>query len=426
MSTEEKALAEKRARLLRHLDELSRNETLSIEDRNTALETLMPRVGKLEQRDEQPAKPVASEPETVKRDQERRETEAREFADAQRAAAASEPEARYGYPLPDNARLTGLPNAGNRTLTEFGDYVRSLSGHAEQRVSSEGTATAGGHLVPTQFAAPVLDLAVNAMKVKAAGARIVPMDSQKMDIARLDGDPTPSWRAENAAIAESDPLFGKVSLSAKSLSVFTRVSLELLEDATPNFGEVLATSLARAFALELDRVALYGTGASNQPLGLKGTAGVNITNFTGVNGGTLGATTAYAAGGLGGAVMRLKAKNYEPTGMIMAPRTEAQLGMLADTTGQPLNMPEYISQVPRYASGQLPVNLTVGTSTDTSDVFVGDFSNLIVGLRTDFRLMVNTDAYMLSNGQVAYVGWLRADIAVLRAGAFEVLAGLKA
>ena len=57
---------------------------------------------------------------------------------------------------------------------------------------------------------------------------------------------------------------------------------------------------------------------------------------------------------------------------------------------------------------------------------MGDFSNLLIGLRTSFSVMALREPLMLSAGQIALVGWLRADVAVARTAAFEILNGLRA
>lgn len=334
-------------------------------------------------------------------------------------------EARYGVPLPDGARLADLPDADKKsTLDDFGKYTRSLL-MGEQRAQSEGTDSAGGFLVPVAYAAPILDIAVAEMKVKQAGARVIPMDSKTTQVGRLESDPVPAWRAEGAAISESAGVFGAVALTARSLAVYVKVSLELMEDARPDFGQVLGTSLARAFALEADRVALYGSGSSNQPRGLKNTSGVSITNFVGANGGVVN-TTNGNFNAFVQTVGRVKSKNYTPTGQLFSPRTETSFASLTDTSGQPLSMPDYLKSIPQYVTGQIPGNLTVGTSTDTSDYFVGDWSNLLIGLRTDFRILPLNETYLVSNGQVGFCGWMRLDTQVARTDAFEILAGVRA
>lgn len=100
------------------------------------------------------------------------------------------------------------------------------------------------------------------------------------------------------------------------------------------------------------------------------------------------------------------------------------VGKLADTTGQPLAMPSYIADLPRYVTNQVPGNLTVGTSTDTSDVFVADWRQLVVGVRTELQLTVLTERYA-DNGQVGIVAWWRGYTLVARPKAFHVTTGVR-
>ncbi len=312
-------------------------------------------------------------------------------------------EVRHGMPLPEGGRFADLEEAEKAGgLAEFGSYCRALL-MGEQRSQYEGDNASGGYLVPLKYGAAVLDLAVNEMQVRKAGARIVPMDSRSMQIARIESDPIPSWRAENAAIAEASGVFSAVTLTAKSLSVDTRLSLELMEDSEENMGNVIGSALARSFALEADRVALYGSGSSNQPRGLKNTTGVNIVNYVGSNGGVVDDTNGDYAGFIA-AVGRLKRRNYTPSGLLYSPRTETSFAVLTDTTGQPLSMPDYLKEIPRYVTGQIPDNLTVGTSTDTSDFFAGDWSKVLIGVRTQFKIMPINEYYLVSNGQIGLAG----------------------
>jgi hypothetical protein len=101
----------------------------------------------------------------------------------------------------------------------LGDAVRAMITGArndlERRALSEGTSSAGGYTVPAPLASWFIDRLRAQSVVIRAGAMTVPMASQTMAIARLETDPTIGWRAENAALAEGDPTFGRVLLTAK-------------------------------------------------------------------------------------------------------------------------------------------------------------------------------------------------------------------
>jgi HK97 family phage major capsid protein len=98
------------------------------------------------------------------------------------------------------------------------------------------------------------------MQVMRAGATTVPMTAQTLKVARLTGEGSPSWKNENAAITNQDMTFDAVTFTARTLTRLIRLSRELFEDADPSAGDVISRSFAAQIALELDRVALRGSG----------------------------------------------------------------------------------------------------------------------------------------------------------------------
>ncbi len=156
---------------------------------------------------------------------------------------------------------------------------------AERRVMSEGTASAGGYLVPTPMSAKVLDLVRAGSAAMQLGAQTVPMDAPTLKIAKVDGDPTGYWRAENAAITASDLTIGAVTLTAKTLATRVKLSGELFEDGQ-GVSDVVANCLAQALAGELDRVVFTGSGSGAEPQGILNASGTNQVSL-GDNGAAL-------------------------------------------------------------------------------------------------------------------------------------------
>ncbi len=128
-------------------------------------------------------------------------------------------------------------------------------------------------MVPVLLAAQIIDLARNQTRVIEAGASLVPMPNQTVDVAKWTGDPSAAWHSENAATAPSDATMTKVTLKARALTALTVVSRELIEDA-PNVGDELARAFAASFAVQVDKAALYGSGTDPEPRGVKNTTGV--------------------------------------------------------------------------------------------------------------------------------------------------------
>jgi HK97 family phage major capsid protein len=86
-------------------------------------------------------------------------------------------------------------------------------------------------------------------------------------------------------------------------------------------------------------------------------------------------------------------------------------------TGEYLVAPAMVAGVPQFIS-----NAITGTgSPSDATVFVGDFSQLLIGLRTSFRLeSTRVGAGTFENLQIAVRAYLRADVQLAHPGAFCV------
>lgn len=301
-------------------------------------------------------------------------------------------------------------------LTE-GAYLRSMvlgaKTEAEKRALAEGSDSTGGYTVPDVLSARLIDRMRAKAVVFKAGAVTVPLTSDRNVIARVASDPAPAWRLENAAIAESEPTFDAAQLVPRSLAVMVKISRELLEDSL-NLETALPNIMAEAMAVELDRVALLGTGVAPQPLG--------IANFTGLT------ASGFAGGALSyGALLKartaLRSANTDMAAVVMHPRDEGALSELVDTTGQPLNIPPGLANVQWHATTAMPINGGAGTNEGT--VIAGDFSKLMIGIRSSLRIEVSRELFA-ANHQLAFVAHLRADVAAERNAHFTKLTGVVA
>jgi HK97 family phage major capsid protein len=96
------------------------------------------------------------------------------------------------------------------------------------------------------------------------------------------------------------------------------------------------------------------------------------------------------------------------------PRVAKSAAILADTTGQPLRAPAYVESLPEYFTSKIPIDLTVGSSSDWSEIYVGGFRELMIRLRTSFRLEVTrTAGDAFGNLQVWIRAYLRADVQLM-------------
>ena len=315
-----------------------------------------------------------------------------------------------------------VPATEGRSLElGLGGFLRALyhgpASELERRVMGESTIGSGGATVPTPLAAEVIDLLRARTVAFQAGARTIPMESQTLKFARIVGDPVGSWRAENAAIADSGPTFDNVSLTAKSWALLVRISRELLEDAV-NLDATLSNSFAKVSALALDQAILSGSGSANQPLGVMNTTGIQVVS-AGTNGGQLANWAPVLD-----AVEALDTANAGTlSAMIMAPRTSRVISGFVDGMTQPLRPPPRLADVPQLVTTSMSIGETQGTASTASSLLIGDFSEIYVGLRTELTISILHERFA-DTGEVAFVLWMRGDVAVARPAALARLEGI--
>jgi HK97 family phage major capsid protein len=304
-----------------------------------------------------------------------------------------------------------------------GDIARAMifgpKGEAERRALAEGTDSAGGYTVPTVLASEFIDKLRAKTVVFQAGARVVPMTSDNLAIARITGDPTVAWTAENAEITASDPTFDAVTLAPKKLTALVKVSRELLEDSV-NISAALEAAFIGAMSVELDRACLFGSGSSNQPTGLFNISGINSVSM-----GTDGATpSSYDE--LIDLLYEVQLDNgADPSVFVMHPRTNKTYAKLKDANDNPLTEPKMTADVRRLLTTAVPIDQDQGTATDQcSTVLTGDFSKMLVGMRVGMELRLLNERYAEFD-QVGFIARLRADVAVENPVHFAKLIGIK-
>lgn len=308
----------------------------------------------------------------------------------------------------------------------IGAYVRGMvtgRWEPELRALAEGTPSAGGYVIPTPLALQVVDLLRNQAQVHRAGAVSVTMNSATLKMARLASDVTAGWKAENAAMTYSDNSFQQILFTANTLIAGAKISLEMIEDSE-NIDAVVSNSISKALALALDYAALYGSGTASAPTGIKNQSGVTLT-VLGTNGYSLTDWSKFSQG-----ISTLMQANVEgPYGAIYSARTAGELDRLVDTLGQPLRQPDLVTKMAKFASNQVPNNLTVGTATTTSDVFIGQWDQCMIGYRNSMTMEISREAAdstgsAFTNAQVWIRAYLRADVQLAHPQAFNVLEGV--
>lgn len=173
---------------------------------------------------------------------------------------------------------TGRPEA--RVSRELAEYViRIFKSPTAIRELSEAVGADGGYLVPQERVPELIQLITNYGAFRA-NALVVPMRSNSMIWPNLATGVTVYWTPENTATAESYPTFGQATMDVKTLVGLTHVSAQLLEDATPDLGQLMVDLFARAIAQEEDKQGFAGTGGGGDPFfGILYASGTNVVTM---------------------------------------------------------------------------------------------------------------------------------------------------
>lgn len=251
-----------------------------------------------------------------------------------------------------------------------------------------GTAGAGGgFVVPPQWWASFIGLLRAKLTVVKAGATLMEnlVGSPVLIPKQLTGQSV-QWIGQNQTITSTDPSFGQIQFTPKTMAIRAQYSNLLGMLTNPAIEQIVRDDFAKACALELDRVALRGSGASNQPLGLNGAAGLG-TYAIGTNGGNLSVDDLY---GIVGVVEDANGLG-DKVALITNPKAlrklkKQRIGQYSGDTGgtyitPPLLTDDALSKalsLPCLSTTQLPINLTKGSSSDCTEVYFGNWSDLLI------------------------------------------------
>jgi HK97 family phage major capsid protein len=299
------------------------------------------------------------------------------------------------------------------------------SGGTGQKALAEGTPSSGGYLVRPEWMPDVLGLLRGAAVVRQAGPRVVNF-GRLMNQTSISTGATAYYTAENAAIAKSEQTFAEAPLlTPHNLTALVPVSNYLLNDPNVAGGgvdEIVRNDMIVVMALREDLAFLRGTGASGEPTGFRNMAGI-----------TLNPLGAPATNGFQPTLPQLRrmlavfrtqnAVNLAPV-WFFNPAFLSYLEGLTDTLGRFLvdtNLLTYGDNAalgasnpgglmtgrflgaPFFATNQLPANLTQGSSSNATDLFLVNISEAIIGINQELELDLSAEASYTPDGGTTWI-----------------------
>lgn len=164
----------------------------------------------------------------------------------------------------------------------------------------------------------------------------LPAEGMSLVIPRgTTGAAVASQATENSGAQSTDEVWATLTVPVVTIAGQQDVSRQLLERGGAQIDQIVFADLAAAYAVELDRQVLVGSGSSNQMLGILSTSGINqATAFTAA------ATTSTFYTKIAGQINAVETTRYmAPNVIIMHPRRWNWLMSQLDSSGRPLVVP---------------------------------------------------------------------------------------
>jgi HK97 family phage major capsid protein len=283
---------------------------------------------------------------------------------------------------------------------------------AENEKRSLATSSNGGLLVPLSVFANVIDLARAKSVAAQSGARFVPMPDGNMSLVRVASATGFESKVENEAFSGGAVSFAPVNLKAFTLGTTVALSRELAADAL-NVAQMVETTLANGIADYLDKMIFAGSG-DGEPLGLLNDETIGEVQTSGA--------VSYAH------ILRAwslaKGQNADDLSIVSNPDLRAQFANLYEANSGFVTPPELLAALQWYASSNMPSNLGLGE--DQTAMIVGDFRQLLIGIRQNAMIEVSHQAGdLFDKHQVGIKITLRADFCPLYPGHFTKITGIE-
>jgi HK97 family phage major capsid protein/HK97 family phage prohead protease len=248
------------------------------------------------------------------------------------------------------------------------------------------SATSGGaNVVATNLmSGSFIELLRNKAKCFALGAQLLSGLVGNVDIPRQKAAGGVYWIGEGQTLNQTGAQFDKMSLTPKHIGALSIISRNMLQQSSPDVEMLARADLLQTIALGIDLAMLSGTGSNNQPLGIANQAGIGSV-IGGTNGGALtldnlidletivasnnaddGALAYLTNAKAVGTLKKLKSS----TGQYLW--TNSPIGQRSATPGE-------INGYPVARTNQARSNLTKGTGTNLSEIYFGDWSQVLVG-----------------------------------------------
>ena len=286
----------------------------------------------------------------------------------------------------------GIPEAIDKGFSI--DPETGSAGVDVVKAMGESTLADGGALVPDGMTSDFIQIIHDEMTVGTLGARQVSVPTGSLPIRKGTSGATAYWVGESSNITPSTPQTGLVNLRTHKLAALVALSNELIFDSSDFALQWVRDELASVMEETLDLAYLRGLGTANSPKGvLYQVVSANKNNATQAG---AAATLAEMSLDLTKMLYLLLAylKRIVSGGWVMHARSWYWLFQILTSDGYPAFRDEMragtLFGFPFRLTSQIPINL--GTGTNESEIYLGDWSRFMLGFTGGMRIDVSTEA----------------------------------
>lgn len=300
--------------------------------------------------------------------------------------------------------------------------VFALSSRPVAIQRSDVFSTGGALVTSDRLDGSFIELVRNKSAFLSSGITTLNGLTGNVEIGRQTGASTTFWVGEDVAVAESDPTFGLVNMTPKTLGARIGISRRSLIQTSPDIENLNRNDMIAQITLGIDRAIGYGLGSAAQPLGIANLpTGVGSVTFSG---GQTASFNANQGGGTGNAgtwaqyvlLETLVSNANLDVATMRYIMNSAMRGALKTTLRDSVAGADYIFRDNATVNSYQAV---VSNQVQQNDVFFGDFSAGLAGFWSSIDLVV--DPFSRSDrGQVIYTAFQDFDFAVRRPESFAI------
>lgn len=247
----------------------------------------------------------------------------------------------------------------------------------------------GGYAIPPQAIQTWIDKLYAKLVLSQAGITLLTgLKGVPVTIPRLSGSTNGYWVGEGTAITESRITDQQVSLTPKKVAALVTLNNELLRlsASNPSVEKLIMNDMEKILKLKIDLAGLRGSGSEYQPRGIANVA--NILPFAlGVDGDYFTTDSVIDMEGLLDDANALDGNlAFITHGKVKRRMRKQKIAQYSGDTGGEYVLKAMSDQALKdfvghetLTTGLIPTNLTKGNGTALSEVYFGNWADLVLG-----------------------------------------------